>query len=91
MNKIILYIRDTELVDPGTLFMVGELQAIYVEMLDGHGIVWSTHVSLFAALLLARIPGLLKGLYGNKLSMLFDVAIQNSTQKAEDFFESLIN
>ena len=44
LNKIILYIRDTELASSGTVFTVGELEAIYVEMLDGHGIVWSTHV-----------------------------------------------
>ena len=39
LNKIILYIRDTELANSGTVFMVGELEAMYVEMLDGHGIV----------------------------------------------------
>ena len=44
LNKIILYIRDT-LASSGTVFMVGELETMYVEMLDGHGIVWSTHVS----------------------------------------------
>ena len=44
LNKIILYIRDT-LASSGTVFMVGELEVMYVEMLDGHGIVWSTHVS----------------------------------------------
>ena len=47
LNKIILCIRDTELAGPGSVFMVGELKAVYVEMLDGHGIVWSTHISGF--------------------------------------------
>ena len=37
--------RYTGLAGPGTVFMVGELEAIYVEMLDGHGIVWSTRSS----------------------------------------------
>ena len=59
-------------------------------MLDGHDIVWSTHVSRFAELLLARVPGLLKGLSGNKLSLLFDSVIQNNTQNTQDFFESLV-
>ena len=45
LNKIILCIRDTELAGPGIVFMVGELEAMYVEMLDAHGITWSTHVS----------------------------------------------
>ena len=39
LNKIILYIGDTELASSCTVFMVGELEAMYVEMLDGHGIV----------------------------------------------------
>ena len=56
---------------------------MYVEMLDGHDIVWSTHVSRFAELLLARVPGFLKG---NKLSMLLDSAVQTNTQKVQYFF-----
>ena len=71
--------------------MVGELEAMYVEMLDGHGVVWSTHVSRFVELSVARVPVLLKGLSGNKLSMFFDSAVQNNTQNAQDFFESLVN
>ena len=91
LNKIILYIRDTELAGPGTVFMVGELEAMYVEMLDGHGIAWSTHVSQFAEFLLSRVPELLKGFLGNKLSMFFYSAVRNNIQNAQDFFESLVN
>ena len=64
---------------------------MYVEMLDGHGIVRSTQVCQFAELLLARVPGLLKGLSGNKVSVFFDFAVQNNTQYAQDFFKSLAN
>ena len=39
LNKIILYIRDTELASSGTVFMVGEPEAMYVEMLGSHGII----------------------------------------------------
>ena len=60
-------------------------------MLDGHGIVWSTHVSRFAELLLAKVPGLLKGLSGYTLSMFFESAVRNNTQNAQDFFEPLVN
>ena len=71
--------------------MVGELEAMYVEILDGHGIAWSTHVSRFAELLLSRVPGLLKGLSSNKLSVFFDSAVANNTQNAQGFFKSLVN
>ena len=91
LNKIILYIRDTELASSGTIFLVGELEAMYVEMLDGHGSVWSTRVSPFAELLLARVLGLPKRLSGNKLSVFFDSAVQNNTQDAQDFSESLVS
>ena len=91
MNKIILYIRDPELAGHGTVFMVGEFEAMYFEMLDGHGIAWSTQVSRFSEFLLSRVPGLLKGLSGNKLSVFFDSAVQNNIQNAQNFFESLIN
>ena len=85
LNKIILYIRYTELAGPGTLFMVGELEAIYVEMLGGHDIVCSTHVSRFAEVLLARVPQLLKGMSSNKLSVSFDSALLKNTQNPQDF------
>ena len=39
LNKIILYIRDTELASYGTVFMFGEPEAMYVEMISGHGII----------------------------------------------------
>ena len=48
-------------------------------------------MSRFAELLLARVPGLPKGLSGNKLSVFFDSAVQNNTQNAQDFFKSLVN
>ena len=48
-------------------------------------------MSRFAELLLARVPGLPKGLSGDKLSVFFDSAVQNNTQNAQDFFESLVN
>ena len=35
--------------------MVGELEAMYFEMLDDHSIAWSTRVSQFAEVLLSRI------------------------------------
>ena len=41
LNEIFLYIRDTELAGPGTIFMVGEHEAIYVETLKpmaSHGV-----------------------------------------------------
>ena len=84
LNKVILYITDTKLAGPGIAFMLGELEAIYVGVLDSSGTVWSTHIPGFAELLLAWVPGLLKGLLSNKLNVLFDSAVQNNTQ---DFFE----
>ena len=77
--------RFTELTSSGRVSMVDELEAMYVKMPGGHGIVWSTHVSRFAEILVARVPVLLKGLLGNKLSMFFDSAVQNNTQNAQDF------
>ena len=71
--------------------MVGELEALYVEIFDGHGIAWSTHVIRLAELLLSIVPGLLKGFLGNKLSVFFDSSVQNNIQNAQDFFESLVN
>ena len=84
-SNIILYKRYTELAGPDTLFMVGELEAMYVEMLNGHDIVWSTHVSRFAELLLSRVPRLLKEVSGNRLSMFFYSAVQKNTQNLQDF------
>ena len=47
---------------------------MYIEMLTGHGIVWRSHLSQFVETLLARVPGLPKGLSGDKLTMFFDSA-----------------
>ena len=41
LNKTIIYTRDTELAGPGTVFMAGELEDMYVEMLiamASHGV-----------------------------------------------------
>ena len=67
--------KNRELACSGTVFMVGRLEAVYVEMLDDHGIIWSTHVSTHE-LLLARVPGL----SDNNFNVLFDSAVQNNTQ-----------
>ena len=47
---------------------------MYIKMLNGHGIVWSSHLSQFVETLLARVPGLPKGSSGDKLTMFFDFA-----------------
>ena len=60
-NKIILHIKDTELPGPDTVFVVGELETMYLGILDGHGIVWSTHVPRFAELLLGGFQDYSKG------------------------------
>ena len=39
LNNIILYVRNTELAGPGTVFMVDELEVMFVEMIGGHDIV----------------------------------------------------
>ena len=80
LNKVNLYIRDTKLAGPATVFMVGELEAMYVEMFDSSGIEWSAHVPKFAKLLLVWVPGLLRGVSSNKLSMFFNSVVQNNTQ-----------
>ena len=56
---------------------------MYIEMLDDHGIIWSTYVSRFAELLHTRVPGLLKRLLGNKTSVFFESAVRNNTQNAQ--------
>ena len=91
LNKIILHINDLEVYSPGNLFIVGELESMYIEMLDGHDIVCTSHVSRFAEHLLERVPGLHKGISGNKLSLFFDSAVQNIQQNHEDFFDALRN
>ena len=70
-NKIILYIRDTELARAGTVFMVGELEAMSVAMLDGHGIVWSTNVSRFSELLLARVSSVTQRVVRQQVERVF--------------------
>ena len=83
LNKIILYIRDAEVAGPGTVFMVAELETLN-SMVDGHGILWCTHVSQFSELQDVRVPGLPKGLSCNKLSMFFYSAVQNNVQNPQD-------
>ena len=90
LNKIILYIKDTENSTPGTTFIAGELESMYASSLENHGIPWTAHVSRFADLLLERIPGLLKGITSNKVSLFFDSAIQHNTHNPRDFFHSLV-
>ena len=91
LNKVILYIADTKLAGPGIALMLGELEAIYVGMLDSNGTVWSTHITPFAELLLAWVPGLLKEWLSNKLRVLFDSAVQNNTQNLKITLKIFLN
>ena len=83
LNKIIPFIRDTELAGSGTVFMVGGSEAMYVEMLvvmGSYGVLMYLDLQSFY----------LQGFQGYKLSLLFDSVIQNNTQNTQDFFESLV-
>ena len=90
LNKLLLHMKDIESTKPGTVFVVGELESMYAESLEGYGINWSCHVSRFANLLIQRTPGLLKGICSGKVSVFFDSAVPSVVKSPEEFFDSLV-
>lgn len=86
LNKIILYIKDIERVNPGTVFIVYELESMYEDMLIGYNIKWTSHVTRFADLLIRRVPGLIRGLINTKVSVFFSSNCQSQCQKPTRLF-----
>ena len=58
LNRIVDYLYQSELERPGIIYRVRDLEKMYIEDLDGHGIQVHSHVTRFAEKLSSSIDGL---------------------------------
>ena len=54
LNKILSYIRETEIYNPGTVFKVKELENMYIDQLHYYNVSSTRHTTRFADLLVKR-------------------------------------
>ena len=95
MNKVIFYIKEKEIENPGTIFEVKELENMYIGLLKSRDICAESHVSRFAKKLQERIPGLLIRNINKNLTMFFnstaDALISESIRNSDDFYRTMID
>ena len=60
LNKIIYYMKEQDIENPGIIFEVKSLEKMYIELLSHHGIEQNSHVTRFADTLLSQCKNLEK-------------------------------
>ena len=95
LNKVIHYIKQTENENPGRVFEIKHVQAIYIEILQSYGYSTESHVSRLADMLKENIPGLELRNVGKKLTLFFnltaDILISDSVKDYNHFYQSMLD
>ena len=88
LKKIIFYLEDSELSNPGNLYPVMELETVYSDLFKSDNIHHNNHTSTFADLLVKYIPGLNKKTANKHVSVIFDTAAIGLNTSSETYFDS---
>ena len=87
-KKIIFYLEDSELSNPGNLYTVMELETMYSDLFKSDNIHHNNHTTTFADLLLKYVPGLNKKTANKHVSVIFDTAVIGLNTSSETYFDS---
>ena len=68
MGKIVSYLYEKEDESPGTIYVVNDLENMYITLLKFHHVNAISHVTRFADSLVEAIPGLEKRTVDNKVT-----------------------
>ena len=92
-HNVVNYVVEKEAVDPGSIFVVKELNNMYVENLKVYGIEEQCQTTRFTQRLVAYIPNLVSQIVERKTIVLFDKQVQELVSDyvtcPDDFFASL--
>ena len=92
-ESIVGFVLEQETVEPGTNFVVKDLNELYVENLKSFGIEEKTQTTRFTGRLLASIPNLVTSTVNKNTVVLFDKKVQelivNYIQSPAEFYAAL--
>ena len=75
LGKIVSYLYEKEDESPGTIYVVKELEDMYITLLKFHHVNVISHITQFADSLVEAIPGLHKRTVNNKVTVYFEGTI----------------
>ena len=90
LKKVIFYLKDSEMSNPGNLYPVMELETMYSDLLKSDNIHHNNHTTTFADLLVKYVPGLNKKTGIKRVSVFFDTVAIGLNTSSETYFDSLI-
>ena len=90
LKKVIFYLKDSKMSNPGDLYPVMELETMYSDLLKSDKIHHNNHTTTFADLLVKYVPGLNKKTANKCVSVFFDTAAIGLNMSSETYFDSLV-
>ena len=87
-KKVIFYLKDSELSNPGNIYPVMELETMYSDLLKSDNIHHNNHTTTFTDLLVKYVPGLNKKTANKHVSVIFDTAVIGLNTSSETYFDS---
>ena len=87
-KKVIFYLKDSELSNPGNIYPVMELETMYSDPLKSDNIHHNNHTTTFTDLLVKYVPGLNKKTANKHVSVIFDTAAIGLNTSSETYFDS---
>ena len=88
MKKVIFYLKDSEISNPGNLYPVTELEIMYSNLLKSDDIHHNNCTTSFADLVVKYVPDLNKKIASNRVSTFFDTAAIGLNRSSETYFDS---
>ena len=77
LDKVYFYIYETEIQTPSSFFKVKDLENMYIDLLQCHNIIISSHVSCFSEDLITRYEALEKIKVKKQVIIYFKIAAEN--------------
>ena len=74
LKKIIFYLKDSEMSNPGNFYPVMELETMYSDLFKSDNIHHNNHTTTFSDLLVKYVPSLNKKTANKRVSVCFDTA-----------------
>ena len=90
LKKVIFYLKDSEMSNPGNLYPVMELETMYSDLLKSDNIHHNNHTTTFADLLVKYVPGLNKKTANKRVSVFFDTAAIGLNTSSVTYFDSRV-
>ena len=90
LKKVMFYLKDSEMSNPGNLYPAMEFETIYSDLLKSDNIHHNNHTTTFADLVVKHVPGLNKKTANNCVRVFFDTAAIGLNTSSETYFDSLV-